>query len=368
MTAVATKTDRIARVQSLLPGHDLDLLIVALGSDMAYLLGYFGHPSERPALLMIPAEGPAGIVMAAFESRALPELGSEVQVFAYTETQDPFTVLQKAAVGYVYKASTVAVSDQVWGRFLLDLQRVFSNATFKPASGCLRELRMKKDPRELSLMRASAERADRALERVLRSALEGLTELDIAARLGDAMQDGGLTEPWAIVASGPNGASPHHLSSDRAVSAGDAVVLDFGGKFHGYHSDMTRTVFIRDAGEEARNVYEVVRAAQEAGVAASGPGVSCAAVDRAARSVIERAGHGAAFIHRTGHGIGLDVHEEPYIVEGNQLSLEPGMTHSVEPGIYLEGRFGVRVEDIVVVTESGSERLNLLSRELMVVA
>ena len=365
--AVATETDRVEKAKSLLAEKGLDALIAAPGSDMAYLLGYFGHPSERPALLIIRSDGPHQVLIAAFESLALPRLPADVNMTTYSETQNAFDVLSDVAGDYASTIRSVAVSDQIWGSVLLKLQDLFTNATMEAASGYLRDLRMRKEPEEVSLLKAAAKRADSALAQVLEAGLQGDSEASIASRLGRPMQDGGLTDTWAIVASGPNGASPHHHSGERVVSTGDAVVLDLGGAFHGYQADMTRTVFVESATAEERAVYEVVRAAQEAAVQAARPGASCQSVDHAARSVIAEAGYGEQFIHRTGHGIGLDIHEDPYIVEGNDLLLEPGMAHSVEPGIYLDGRFGVRIEDIVAITETGAERLNHVSRELRIV-
>lgn len=367
MTTTVLTESRIDRVQSMLDKRNLDLLIAAPGSDMAYLMGYFGHVSERPALLMIPRGAAPVIVMAAFESKSLPTLDNGVEVLTYGETQDGFDLATSAARSFGGRPMRIAVSDGMWARFLLRLQSVFAGSTFEHASGYLRDFRMRKDPEELARLRSAAERADRALEESLKAPVAGQTERQVASRLANAMQGGGLTDTWAIVGSGPNGASPHHLTGDRQISEGDTVVLDFGGTFRGYQADMTRTVCVGGASSEVRSVYAAVRSAEQAGVDASRPGARCESVDHAARSIIETAGYGDAFLHRTGHGIGLDVHEDPYIVQGNDLTLEAGMTHSVEPGIYLEGRFGVRIEDIVVVTEDGCDRLNHFSRELLTV-
>jgi Xaa-Pro aminopeptidase len=196
----------------------------------------------------------------------------------------------------------------------------------------------------------------------------GRRELDVAADLAESLRaHGHETVEFTIVGSGPNGASPHHEAGEREIRPGDAVVLDFGGRMAGYCSDITRTVVVGEPEPELVRVHGIVRAAQQAGVEAVAPGVPCEAVDAAARAVIEEAGFGEAFMHRTGHGIGLDVHEPPYIVAGNRTPLEPGMTFSVEPGIYLAGRFGVRIEDIVAVTRDGVERLNEAPRELATV-
>jgi Xaa-Pro aminopeptidase len=347
--------------------NDLDLLIASPGSDMAYLAGYFGHASERPAFLLIPKRGEPAIVIAAFESRSLPDYDGTVKILTYTETQDGFDLVRQARSSFSGQMRRVAVSDQIWGRFLLRLQSLMEDAEFAHASGYLRELRMRKDDSELGLLRSAAERTDRALETVLQSPIQGQSEIQVAQRLARAMQENGLSDTFTIVCSGPNGASPHHISGDRVIADGDVVVMDFGGVFQGYHSDLTRTYCVGHATPEAREVYEIVKRAQQTGVDAVRPGAKGQDVDRATRSVIADAGYGDAFIHRTGHGIGLDVHEDPFMVEGETQKLDPGMTVTIEPGIYLEGRFGVRIEDTVAVTPTGSERLNHVPRDQRIV-
>jgi Xaa-Pro aminopeptidase len=226
-----------------------------------------------------------------------------------------------------------------------------------------------KDDEEVELLRTVALAADEAFADLLELPFAGRRELDVADVVRERLVERGHeTTDFAIVASGPNGASPHHGAGERTIESGDAVVLDFGGTREGYYSDITRTVFVGEPQEEHRAVYEVVRSAQQAAFDAVRPGATAQEVDRAARGVISEAGYGERFVHRTGHGIGLDLHEPPYIVEGNETLLEPGMTFSDEPGIYLPGRFGVRIEDQVVVTTNGAERLNEASRELTVVA
>jgi D-alanyl-D-alanine dipeptidase len=226
-------------------------------------------------------------------------------------------------------------------------------------------LRAVKDAEELEALRRAARAADAAFADVLGVRFAGRREVEVAADLAEALRaHGHESVEFTIVGSGPNGASPHHEAGERRIGPGDAVVLDFGGRMAGYCSDITRTVVVGEPEPELERVHAIVRAAQEAGVRAVRPGVPCEAVDAAARAVIEEAGYGAAFVHRTGHGIGLDVHEPPYIVAGNRTPLEPGMTFSVEPGIYLAGRFGVRIEDIVAVTPDGVERLDQAPRGL----
>jgi Xaa-Pro aminopeptidase len=346
---------------------DLDLLIASAGSDMAYLAGHFGHPSERPALLLIPKSGRPAMVIAAFESRALPAYDGSISVLTYTETQDGFGFVSDAIASFSGDVEKAAVSDQIWGRFLLRLQSILVGADFTHASSYLRELRMRKDESELDALRSAAARTDLALETALQSPIQGQTEVQVASRVARAMQDNGLSDTFTIVCSGPNGASPHHLSTDRVIADGDVVVMDFGGVFEGYHSDITRTYCVRHVEPEVRGVYEVVQKAQQTGVDSIRPGVAGQDVDRTTRSVIDQAGYGDAFIHRTGHGIGLDVHEDPFMVEGETQKLDSGMTVTIEPGIYLEGRFGVRIEDTLAVTPTGSERLNRVPRDLRVV-
>lgn len=353
---------RVDSAQTLLEQEGLDLLLVSPSADLQYLLNYSGHASERPTLLVVPASGPARILIPELEAPRLPS--GEIGVIAYDETEDPYRRLSEALDAA--QPQSVALTDQTWASVLLRLQGVWPAAHFHPATPLLRELRMRKTADEV----AALERAGRADDEIfseLRSIrLEGRTEREIGAMIQAMLRDRGLADVWEIVASGPNAASPHHFSGDRVVSPGDALLLDYGGALDGYQADITRTVHIGTPGDEFVHVYEVVRQAQEAGVTAVAPGTAAEDVDAATRGVISAAGYGDFFIHRTGHGLGLEVHEEPYIVAGNRLRLEPGMVFSVEPGVYLPGKFGVRIEDIVAVTDNGAHRLNRATRELTV--
>jgi Xaa-Pro aminopeptidase len=256
----------------------------------------------------------------------------------------------------------------MWARFVLDVQDVLADRSFGLASEAVKQLRARKDEQELDALRRAGAVADRVM-RGLRDdaiALVGRTEADLAhdieRRLADAGGDGVSFEP--IVAAGPNGAKPHHTPGERTIDRGDPVVFDFGTRVDGYPSDTTRTlVFDGDPGDEFERVHGVVREAQRAAVETVEPGVEARAVDRAARTVIEESGYGEAFVHRTGHGVGLEIHEEPYVSADSDTVLEPGMVFSVEPGVYLEDAFGVRIEDLVVVTDDGCERLNDSPRE-----
>jgi Xaa-Pro aminopeptidase len=228
---------------------------------------------------------------------------------------------------------------------------------------------MRKEPGEIGALRAAAHGVDRVLARIPQEvSFSGRTEAQVSADLrAMTVEEGHQVAMFGIVASGPNGASPHHEPGQRLIEPGDLVVCDFGGRFDGYHSDVTRTFAVGDATEEQAEVHAVVAAANAAGHAVVAPGVPCQEVDRAARKVVDDAGFGEWFVHRTGHGIGLEVHEHPYMVEGNELPLEPGMTFSIEPGIYLPDRFGVRIEDIVACSETGIDDLNQADRSLTVV-
>ena len=256
----------------------------------------------------------------------------------------------------------------MWAAHLLRLGDALPGSTFATTSAVLSKLRMRKDRTEIDLLRRAAHSADASLARVAGEGLEGRTEGDVARSLSRHLVETGCDAAlfW-IVGSGPNGASPHHEPGERRIQAGDVVVLDFGGRAGGYCSDLTRTVSVGEPPAEVKEVHEIVRQAQEAAFQATKPGVSAEEIDRAARRVIDHAGYDKAFFHRTGHGIGLEEHEPPYIVEGNAMPLEPGMCFSIEPGIYLESRFGVRIEDIVTVTDVGAERLNQAPRDLLVV-
>ena len=264
---------------------------------------------------------------------------------------------------------TYAVSDSTWAMHVLGLQRALPESRYVSMTEALPTLRAVKDAEELERLAAAGAAADAVFEETAATRFSGRTEAEIAAELGERLvAHGHSTVEFTIVASGPNGANPHHEESDRVVQDGDMVVLDFGGTMDGYGSDTTRTVHVGEPTDEEAEVHAVVRRAQQAAFEAVRPGVACQDVDRAARRVIADAGYGERFIHRTGHGIGLTAHEPPYMVEGETRPIEAGMCFSIEPGIYLPGRFGVRIEDIVVATEDGARRLNDTSRELRIVS
>jgi len=361
---------RCRQVQQLLAEQGVDALLVWPSSDLIYLQGYPARPRPRLTLLVVPVDEQPIAVVPVLEAMRLDSLPERFfRAIAWEETDDPVQRTVAALGGRGRRAATIAVSDQLWGGFLLRFQAALPSARFVSAGPIMRALRIRKSPDEVELLREAGRRQDRALERLLESSMLGRPEIEVAQRYVDYRRQEGLeVEKLGTFGAGPGGASPHQLVGPRPIQPGDSVVIDGSATYRHYYADSTRTVCAGQSDAELRTIYAVVQEAQEAAVRAVRPGVTAESVDAVAREIIERAGYGDRFIHRTGHGIGLDVHEDPYIVRGNSTVLEPGMAFSIEPGIYLPGRFGVRIEDIVVVTDSGAERLNHLPRELRSVA
>jgi Xaa-Pro aminopeptidase len=357
-------TARVETIQDMLGHQGFSALVATPGADLAYLAGNWAHPSERPQILIIPVNGRPLMVCSSFESLALPPM-TGIDLVTYGETDDVYDLIRRSTVEQWW--TNALISDVARADVVLGLQDALVNSCLSPASPLIRELRMVKDREEAASLREAARRADSAFGAFASTQFTGNTEQELSQRLKRIMEAEGLQGPSSIVAAGPNGASPHHHSSDRQVIAGDMVVIDFFGTFDGYWADTTRTVAVASASQRQREIHDVVRGANAAACAAVRPGVSADSIDAAARMVITDAGHGDAFIHRTGHGIGLDEHEEPYMVAGNMLALEAGMTFTIEPGIYLAGEFGVRIEDVVIVTDDGVDVLNSMPRELNVV-
>ncbi len=345
----------------------LDALLLTPGPDLRYVTGYDAHESERLTCLVLPAGKDPILVVPRLELRgvhASPAAALGLEIVGWDETDDPYALVARR-LGAV---TAVGLSDRMWALMVLRLRAALPGARQELASVALRDLRARKSPAEIAALRAAAEAIDRVHARVPGWLRTGRTEADVAADISEAIRaEGHATADFAIVGSGPNGASPHHTASDRVLQRGDTVVVDIGGTMPtGYCSDCTRTYAIGAPATEVAEYYEVLKAAQEAACAAVRPGVAAEAVDAAARQPITAAGYGEYFVHRTGHGIGLETHEEPYIVAGNAEPLQPGHAFSVEPGIY-PGPSGARIEDIVVCTPDGAERLNQASHELIVV-
>jgi Xaa-Pro aminopeptidase len=361
----ATFQARQRRASEGLRAHGLAALLLSPSSDLVYLAGYRIHASERLTCLVVSAGG-ATLVVPELEAPRARAAAPDLTLRTWDETSDPYTMVAELVTG----TGDVAVADQMPALFVLRLQAALRGRAFRLASTITRDLRVRKDPGERDALRAVSAAADRAYQRVLECEFAGRTEREIGAMLAALLREEGHdTVEFTIVGSGPNGASPHHDTGDRRIARGDAVVLDFGGTRDGYWSDITRTVVVGEPDAEQRKVHDVVRRAQEAGYAAARAGVPAQSVDAAARRVIDDAGYGKYFIHRTGHGIGLDGHEHPYLVRGNDERLEPGMAFSIEPGVYLPGRFGVRIEDIAIIGDDGrAEPLNHADHALAVVS
>ena len=364
--------DRVHAARDIAAETGVDLLVLTPGSDLRYLVGYNAHPLERLTALVVPARGDAFLVVPRLEApmvAASPAGALGIDVLAWDETDDPFALLAAAATARLGRApGRVAVGARSWAEHALGVQRALSGAELGLASPVVDRLRMVKSAAEIEELAVAGAAIDRVHARMGEWLRVGRTEAEVGADIATAILDEGhVSVDFVIVGSGPNGASPHHELSDRTIEAGDVVVVDLGGGIPtGYRSDCTRTYVVGDApSAEVAEWYAVLQAAQAASVAAVRPGVTAEAVDEAARSVIAGAGWGGHFIHRTGHGIGLDTHEAPYIVAGNDLPLVPGMAFSVEPGIYLAGDCGARIEDIVVCTEDGARTLNGGPRELV---
>lgn len=342
----------------------LDAMLLSVGADLPYFTGYTAMPLERLTMLVLPVSGPATLLVPELEAPRVVQKPGVFEIRPWGETEDPVRIVADLVPG----ARRVAIGDQTWSTFLLQLQEQLSQAVFVQASVLTAELRIRKDAAEIDLLRQAGAAADRVAARLADMQFSGKTERELSRVIvGMLLEEGHEEVDFALVGSGPNGASPHHEASDRVIEAGDAVVCDFGGALGGYYSDTTRMFVVGEAPEGFAEPFAVLRRAQAVAVDAVRPGVTAEFIDAAARGVIADAGYAEFFIHRTGHGIGLDVHEHPYIVEGNDTVLAPGMVFSIEPGIYLPGRFGMRIEDIVAVTDDGVERLNQSSRDLVTV-
>jgi Xaa-Pro aminopeptidase len=363
--------DRLRRAGEVAARHGVDVACITPGTDLRYLIGATGESHERLTCLLLPAAGhraPPALVVPRLEAPGLAglpldELG--VEVLTWTDGEDPYLLVSDLAGG----PGRLAVADSMPAAHVFGLRDAFPDVPQTLAGPVLRELRMRKDAAEVAELRAAGAAIDRVHARMGEFLTAGRTEAQVGADITRAIVEEGHTgAAFVIVGSGPNGASPHHDVSDRVIADGDVVVIDIGGPLPGgYYSDCTRTYAVgAEPSAAVREAYGVLQDAQERAVRAVRPGVRAEAVDAAARQPIAAAGLGERFVHRTGHGIGLDVHEEPYIVGGNALALEPGMAFSVEPGVYLDGEWGARIEDIVVVTEDGCERLNRRPRDLVV--
>ena len=369
--AARSVAGRLSRLADQVAASGADAVILSPGADLAYLAGHSVGSHERLTALLVPASGTARMLVPTLErpgwsGTALEDLNIEFDT--WNDGADPYRVVADLLPDHV---RVLAVDDHMPAVHALGIRDAVVGADLRTGGALIAELRMRKSADEINSLAEIGLANDRVQQAISTWLRPGRTEFEVAADITDALiTQGHARADFVIVGSGPNGASPHHEASDRVIQPGDPVVIDIGGPAaDGYFSDCTRTYLMADGSPdpEFAKVYELVRAAQQAGIDAVRPGVPCEDIDRAAREVIEKAGYGEFFITRTGHGIGLEVHEHPYMVSGNALPLEPGMAFSVEPGIYLPGRFGVRIEDVVVCGESGPIVLNNAPKHLITV-
>src|SRR6478735_8558113 len=371
---VATLSDRLQRLAAQAAVSGADVILISPGPDLDYFIGHSVASHERLTCLVVPASGASSLLVPTLERlgwAGTPVESMAVEISTWTDGDDPYRALADLLPA---DARVLAVDYHMPAVHALNAQSIVPGSELTLAGEAIAELRMRKGAAEVAALAAAGAAIDRVQRRIGEWLRPGRTENEVAAAIGKAIVDEGHARPdFVIVGSGPNGASPHHEASDRVIAAGDVVVIDIGGPMpSGYFSDCTRTYVVAPesgapVAPKVREVYEIVRQAQAAGVAAVRPGVTAESIDAASRSVIDRAGYGEYFITRTGHGIGLEVHEHPYMVAGNGTLLEPGMAFSVEPGIYLPGAFGVRIEDIVVVGDDGPTLMNTAPTELTIV-
>jgi Xaa-Pro aminopeptidase len=358
---------RMARVTEEAAEAGLDGVVVTPGPDLVWLTGY--RPTaitERLTMLVLTPDQRPTLLVPALErpDAEAAEGAASVEIRDWSDGSDPYEV----ARDLVSQEGHFGVSDSAWAMHLLGLQHVLPGTSYQALTQSMPMLRAVKGSNELARLAMAGEAADATYREVIQLRFEGRRETEVAADVARLLREFGHEQvDFTVVGSGPNGANPHHEAGDRMIQHGDAVVLDFGGLMYGYGSDTTRTVCVGQPSTEVRAVHDIVRQAQQAAFEAVRPGVACQEIDRVARGVIDEAGYGEQFIHRTGHGIGVTTHEPPYMVEGEEQPLRPGMCFSIEPGIYLKGRFGVRIEDIVTVTETGGRRLNNTDHSLAVV-
>jgi len=356
--------ERLARVRTRMRSQRVDALVVSVGFDLPYLTGYLAMPLERLTALVVTAESTT-LVVPRLEAPRVVYHTAVFNLVAWDETQDPVAITARL----VGDARRVAIGDQMWSRFLVELFGHLPGREYVRSVDIVGPLRIAKDAAEIAALVAAGAAADRVAAQLQRGeiALVGRTEAQVSADISNRLLVAGHdVVNFAIVAAGENAASPHHHAGSRVIRKGDIVLCDFGGTMNGYCSDITRCVHIGEPPAEVARAWSDLRRAQEAGVTAGRVGAACESVDAAARNVLADAGWGEYFIHRTGHGIGMEAHEEPYMVSGNSLPIASGHAFSVEPGIYVAGKWGMRLEDIVVATDSGPRRMNAAVRDLIV--
>ncbi len=360
---------KIKELSSKLKAGGLDAIIVGPSPDLEYLTGLQFHPDERFKALFALADGSFfHIIPELYYEEAREKLGSEAEIYKWSDSDGFLSAVNLAKSEHGITGMTVGVNDGVRAVDLLDMKECL-DVSFANGTGVLERMRLIKSGEERDFLRKAAEIADKVMSEAIKYIRPGLIERDISNRIKELfMECGGQGLAFdSIVASGPNTSRPHYNKDDRSIEEKDIIILDFGCRYNGFCSDISRTVFVGEPTEEQRKIFDIVVRANTKAEELVKPGVTAEQVDLAARTVIREAGYGHCFLNRTGHGIGMAVHEGPYIKEGNDQVLEPGMSFSVEPGIYIAGRFGMRVEDIVLVTENGREVLNKYTKDIIIV-
>ncbi len=359
--------ERLQRTRRRMAELEVDVLLLSVGADLPWLTGYRAMPLERLTMLVVPAAGDVALVVPRLEAPRVVERPDVFALVPWEETDDPVGLV----AGLAGSPATVAVGDRTWARFVLELQALLPGARWRPGDLVTGPLRAIKDAEEVVSLRRASAAADRVAAQLQAGEipLVGRSEAEVSADLARRLvAEGHAGVNFAIVAAGPNAASPHHEPGERVIEAGQLVLCDFGGTTpDGYCSDITRCIHTGPVPSEVADAYALLQEAQAMAVQRATVGTPCEAVDAAARDHITSGGHGPDFIHRTGHGIGLEAHEDPYLVAGNSEPLQAGHAFSIEPGIYLEGRWGLRLEDIVVASDRGPDPLNLADHDLVVV-
>ena len=364
-------SQRIDRARAAMAEQGVDVLLLSLGADLPYFCGYEAMPLERLTMLIVPRDGDVHLVVPYLEAPRVVERPEVFGMVTWRDGEDPIARVADLVGG----SATAAIGDQTWAGFVVDLTAACPDLEFRRASEITAPIRMVKDDAEVEALRRAGAAVDRILADVQAGLvpLVGRTEADVAAQIGRRILDEGHHRVnFVIVASGPNAASPHHEPGDRVIRAGEGVLFDIGGTMAGpddvgYCSDITRCVHIGGPPAGFTELYAALQESQAVGVAAATVGTPCEDVDAATRRVIDDAGYGEYFVHRTGHGIGVEAHEHPNIVAGNDLPLAAGHAFSIEPGIYVPDVWGARLEDIVVASADGPDAMNRIDHGLAVV-
>ncbi len=363
----ASYASRKSRITELMTKSSVKAIVLSPSMNMLYTTGFNTFPGERLLVSILDEKGEVVFIAPKMYEQEIKEKGVFDNIITWDDSQDPKDILDSICREKGYNDSVIAIEDTMWFNAFEKIHAAFSGSKFIKASGMVGELRKYKAADEAEKMREASRLAEKALGLVIPKIKAGMKETAVKELLEAEMKNQGLSGPSfdTIIGSGPNSALPHYTAGEKVLQAGDSIVIDFGGLYQGYCSDMTRTIMIGKATEEYRRVYEAVKGGQLKAIEAVKPGMKACEIDAAARSYITEKGYGDYFIHRTGHGIGMEVHEEPYISNISETVLQPGMVFSIEPGAYLPGKFGVRIEDLVMVTETGVEVLNKFSKELI---